>query len=222
VATTTRQLDLDFQGRLWLAADALRAANVAPFRELVASLDAIAARTRLPLQRWYALVMLAQQAAIEGRLDEAERLTEDAGSLGERLGTELASAYRLGQRCVLRRERGGLGGLAVEIEQLSARLPYFVTSIIRRPDRRRRRTSVRCPNRDRTAERQPLRRRTPGFPVGGDDCPAHRGRDDRQFVASSDPGGLARTAERHAGRERAAQLLGILRPLPRASPPGPR
>ena len=126
-AEATRQLDLEFQGRLWLAADVLRAADVARFRRLVASLDAIATRTRLPLQRWYALVMLAQQAAIEGRFDDAERLTDEAGALGGRLGTELAPAYRLGQRCVLRRERGGLDGMVTDIDEMSTRLPYFIT-----------------------------------------------------------------------------------------------
>jgi DNA-binding CsgD family transcriptional regulator len=121
------QHDLEFDGRLWLAADVLRAADVVRFRELVRSLEGISARTRLPLQRWYSLVMVGQLAAIEGRFDEAIRLADEASSLGVRLGAEIAPAYRLGQRCVLVRERGGLGTMANEIEVMADRLPHFVT-----------------------------------------------------------------------------------------------
>jgi DNA-binding NarL/FixJ family response regulator len=129
VASTsdTGQHDLEFDGRLWLAADVLRAADVVRFRELVRSLEAISARTRLPLQRWYSLVMVGQLAAIEGRFDEALRLADESSSLGERLGAEIAPAYRLGQRCVLARERGGLGLMADDIKAQAERMPHFVT-----------------------------------------------------------------------------------------------
>ena len=126
-AVDTRQLDLEFNGRLWLAADVLRAADVARFRTLVGSLEAISARTRFPLQQWYALVMLGQLAAIEGRFEAALRLADEACNLGVRLGAEMAPAYRLGQLCVLARERGGLDTLADDIDDLANRLPYFVT-----------------------------------------------------------------------------------------------
>ncbi len=126
-AHDSHQLDLEFQGRVWLAADVLRAADVPRFRQLVEVLQAIAARTRLPLQRWYALVMRGQLAAIEGSLDEAFQLVEEAAALGGRLEVELARPYRLGQRCVLCRERGGLGVMVGEIDDLARALPYFVT-----------------------------------------------------------------------------------------------
>jgi hypothetical protein len=127
-AASAGQLDLEFQGRVWLAADVLRSGDVVCFRELVSSLAVISGRTRLPLQRWYTQVMSGQLAAIEGRYDDALLLAEEAGALGSRLGTGLADAYRLAQRCVMARERGGLDALVNEIEDLCQRLPHLSSS----------------------------------------------------------------------------------------------
>jgi len=126
-ARDSHQLDLEFQGRVWLAADVLRAADVPRFRRLVEALASIATRTRLPLQRWYALVMRGQLASVEGSVGEAFQLIEEAAVLGARLEVELARPYRLGQRCVLCRERDGLDAIADDIDQLARELPYFVT-----------------------------------------------------------------------------------------------
>ena len=88
---------------------------------------AFAVRTRRPLWRWYATAMHAQLAAVEGRIDQAYAATEAAAALGRQLGIEVAAAYRIGQLCVLHRERHGLALLAEEIAEVSARLPYFTT-----------------------------------------------------------------------------------------------
>lgn len=119
--------DLSFQGAVWLAADVLRKGDLVRFRSLAEALEALAGRTRRPLWRWYATVMRAQLAAVEGRVDDAYLATEAAGVLGRQLNVEVAAAYRIGQLCVLYRERDGLASLAGEIRELSARMPYFVT-----------------------------------------------------------------------------------------------
>jgi DNA-binding CsgD family transcriptional regulator len=119
--------DLSFQGAVWLSADVLRRGDLLRYRSLAKALEVQAARTRRPLWRWYATVMQAQLAAVEGRVDDAYEATEAAAALGRQLGVEVAAAYRIGQLCVLHRERHGLAPLLEEIQEISTRLPYFVT-----------------------------------------------------------------------------------------------
>jgi DNA-binding CsgD family transcriptional regulator len=127
LAHTDRHGELAFQGAVWLAADVMRAGDLTRFRGLAELLQAAAARSHFPLQRWYATVMAAQLASVEGRVEKAYELAEGAAVLGARLGLDIAAAYRLGQLCVLHREREGLHSLIPDIEEVSARLPYFVT-----------------------------------------------------------------------------------------------
>ena len=127
LAAGAGNLDLAFQGAVWLAADVLRRGDLPRFRSLAEALEALAARTRRPLWRWYATVMRAQLAAVEGRVDHAYEATEAAAALGRQLDIEVAAAYRIGQLCVLHRERHGLARLGEDIQQVSTRLPYFVT-----------------------------------------------------------------------------------------------
>jgi len=127
LAASAGNTDLSFQGAVWLAADVLRRGDLLRFRSLAAALEVLAARSQRPLWRWYATVMRAQLAAVEGRVDDAFEATETAGSLGRQLGVEVAAAYRIGQLSVLHRERHGLAPLLEEIQGVSARLPYFVT-----------------------------------------------------------------------------------------------
>ena len=127
LATGAGNTNLSFQGAVWLAADVLRRGDLPRFRGLAEALEAFAARTRRPLWRWYATVMRAQLAAVEGRVDHAYEATEAAAALGRQLDIEVAAAYRIGQLCVLSRERHGLAPLAGEIQEVGTRLPYFVT-----------------------------------------------------------------------------------------------
>ena len=119
--------DMSFQGTVWLAADVMRLGQLPRFRALVGSLEAMAARARRSLWRWYATVMRAQLAAVDGEVDDAYAYTEAAATLGRQLGVEVARAYHLAQLCVLDRERRGLGALSAQIEDAAAGLPYFVT-----------------------------------------------------------------------------------------------
>ena len=127
LADRNEHADLSFQGAVWLAADVMRAADLPRFRALSQSLNVMAVRARRPLWRWYATVMQAQLAAVEGRVDDAYEATYAAGALGSQLGVEVAAAYRVGQLCVLDRERHGLAVLLEDLEEVTARLPYFVT-----------------------------------------------------------------------------------------------
>jgi DNA-binding CsgD family transcriptional regulator len=125
LAREWRHAELEFKGTLWLSVEVLITGDLCRFRSLVGSLDGMAARSRLPVQRWYTIAMKASLAAIEGRVEEAFGQVDAAAALGKRLGLELALVFRLGELCVLCREREGLAGLSPEIEEASSRLPYI-------------------------------------------------------------------------------------------------
>lgn len=122
-----RHDDMSFLGTVGLAADVMRLGQLPRFRALVGSLEAMAARARRPLWRWYATVMRAQLAAVDGEVDDAYAFTEAAATLGRQLGVDVARAYHLAQLCVLHRDRHGLAPLLAQIEDVAAGLPYFVT-----------------------------------------------------------------------------------------------
>jgi hypothetical protein len=67
--------------------------------------------------------MRAELAAVEGRVEDAHEATETVGALGRQLGVEVAAAYRIGQLCVLHRERHGVATLLKDIQEVSARPP---------------------------------------------------------------------------------------------------
>ena len=110
--------ELAFQGRVWLAADVLRAADLARFERWSSRSRRWPSSSHLPLQRWYALVMQAQLAAVDGRVALAYELTGAAAHSGLRLGHDVAAAVpprpvvravsrARGPRMVDRRHRGG-------------------------------------------------------------------------------------------------------------------
>ena len=127
IGESPERVELAFTGATWIAADVLRAADVTAFRRHVGALGAIAARTALPLHRWYATVHEAQLATIEGRVGRARTLVESAATLGGRLGIPLAEAYRAGQLAVLARADEGLALHVDEFGDVARRFPHFAT-----------------------------------------------------------------------------------------------
>lgn len=89
--------DLRFRACQWLVPDRFQAGDIDGALREVAVLAATAHRTRDPLRRWRVTIYRGLLAAAAGRLEEAERLAEDAGRLGRRLGQAAAEPYRLGQ-----------------------------------------------------------------------------------------------------------------------------
>jgi DNA-binding CsgD family transcriptional regulator len=120
-------LDLAFEGHTWLAADVLRAGDMAGFLAELDALEQVAQRSREPLHRWYAMVYRAELAAIRGRLEEARPLTEEAAALGARLEVAVSEGYRVAQLAVLARDTGTLAEIEPDVRQAIERLPYFPT-----------------------------------------------------------------------------------------------
>jgi DNA-binding CsgD family transcriptional regulator len=71
----------------------------------------LAEKVRQPQYRWSAAVFSATRAMIAGRFAEAERLVEEARTIGERAQMEEARLLYLAQIGILRRERLDLPGL---------------------------------------------------------------------------------------------------------------
>ena len=91
--------------------------------EALASLTRVAEELQQPAQLWLAAAAHAALALSEGRLAEAEDMSERAGNLGERAQSWNASATRKLQQFLLRRERGELEGLELMVRDLPHAFP---------------------------------------------------------------------------------------------------
>ena len=78
---------------------------------------------RQPAQRWNLLVDRAMRALLDGRFEEAERLTTEALSLGQRAqGSDAVPGFRV-QMYLVRREQGRLAEMETEIKRSVAEYP---------------------------------------------------------------------------------------------------
>jgi DNA-binding SARP family transcriptional activator len=91
--------------------------------EALALLTRGAQELQQPAQLWLATAAQAALALSEGRRDEAEVLSERAGSLGERAQSWNATATRRIQLFMLRRERGQLEGFEHEVRDFGHEFP---------------------------------------------------------------------------------------------------
>jgi hypothetical protein len=91
--------------------------------EALASLTRVAEELQQPAQLWLATATQAALALSEGRLGEAEDLSERARRLGERAQSWNATATHKLQRFLLRRERGQLEGFDEEVRDFPHAFP---------------------------------------------------------------------------------------------------
>ena len=119
--------DLRFRAGQWLVPDRFQAGDIGAAVREVETLAAAAERSRNPLYRWWVLVYRGLLAGFAGRDDEAERLAEEAGALGRRLGQPAAQAYRLGQLARLYWRTGRLPGLREELRAAIDQFPGLPT-----------------------------------------------------------------------------------------------
>jgi DNA-binding SARP family transcriptional activator len=91
--------------------------------EALASLTRVAEELQQPAQLWLATAAQAALALSEGRLGEAEELSESARNLGERAQGWNATATHKLQQFLARRERGQLEGFEQEVRDLPQAFP---------------------------------------------------------------------------------------------------
>ncbi|MEA3214030.1 MAG: hypothetical protein QOJ19_186, partial [Acidimicrobiia bacterium] len=120
-------LDLEFEAHAWLAADVLRAGDIARFLTELQALERVAERSREPLHRWYAQVYAAELAGLRGQQREATLIAEQAAQLGGRLEVSVAPAYRVAQLVVSARDLGTLGELEGDVRAAIQEFSYFPT-----------------------------------------------------------------------------------------------
>jgi DNA-binding CsgD family transcriptional regulator len=119
--------DAEFRGRTWLIPELLQVPDLPAYRAEVAGLETLAERTGQPLHQWYAELYRAQEALLVGDHGGARVRAERARRAGAAVGAPVAEVYHLSQEFLIRRDVGGLGELADELESVSARFPTFTT-----------------------------------------------------------------------------------------------
>jgi tetratricopeptide (TPR) repeat protein len=101
----------------------LQLARVAEAQADVVAAERVAEHLRQPAHLWDVWGGKAMLAIALGRLDEGERLAEEALALGQRAQPEIAIPVYRTQRYTLRDFRGGLEEVEAEIHELAAERP---------------------------------------------------------------------------------------------------
>jgi DNA-binding SARP family transcriptional activator len=110
--------ELMMAGNAWLAVDLLELGDRIGVDAQMEAFEAGAQRLRQPQFSWQAMVWRAMTALMEGRLEDAERLAQDALSIGMRQDALTAGQYYAGQLLAIRREQLSL----TELEQAAREL----------------------------------------------------------------------------------------------------
>jgi DNA-binding SARP family transcriptional activator/tetratricopeptide (TPR) repeat protein len=110
--------ELMMAGNAWLAVDLLERGDRVGVEAQMEAFEARAQRLRQPQFSWQATVWRAMIALMEGRLEDAERLAQDALSIGMRQDALTAGQYYAGQLLAIRREQLSL----IELEQAAREL----------------------------------------------------------------------------------------------------
>jgi DNA-binding SARP family transcriptional activator len=118
--------ELALQGHAWLVVDLLEAGDRSAVEAQVEAFVTGAQTLRQPLYTWNVLVWRAMLALLDGRLDEAERLAEEAVSFGIRPDGVAASQYHLLQLLAIRREQMRTRELEQLLREVSAARPGLV------------------------------------------------------------------------------------------------
>ena len=92
----------------------------------LATIDHIAAALRQPLSLGYARLRQSLRSAIDGRLDESERLADEAYEYTRASGQPDAGAFWVGQRFNIRFHQGRLGEVADELASTADDYPGIV------------------------------------------------------------------------------------------------
>ena len=120
-------LALALDGHLWRRHALLEAGEIVAADAEIETYARLADALHQPLYRCYALLLRASQALMMGRLTDAERLADQALSLGQRMRNQNVPMIHLAHMLVLRREQGRLGELEMALRAHADRLPQVAT-----------------------------------------------------------------------------------------------
>ena len=112
--------ELMMVGNAWLAVDLLEFGDRVGVDAQMEAFEAGAQRLRQPQFSWQATVWRAMISLMEGRLEDAERLAQDALSIGMRQDALTAGQYYAGQLLAIRREQLSLTELEQAARELAA------------------------------------------------------------------------------------------------------
>ncbi len=105
---------------------AMEAGDFATADRRLATIDHIAAALRQPLSLGYARLRQSLRAAVDGRLDESERLADEAYEHAQASGQPDARAFLVGQRFAIRFHQGRLGQVADELATAADDYPGII------------------------------------------------------------------------------------------------
>ena len=105
---------------------AMEAGDFATADRRLATIDEIAAALRQPLALGYARLRQSMRAAVDGHLDESERLAKEAYEYARASGQPDASAFWVGHRFSIRFHQGRLDEIADELATAAQEYPGIV------------------------------------------------------------------------------------------------
>jgi len=127
LAGESQNAELALFGHRWRLVSMLELGETEAAERELEAYERVSDQARAGSARWYALTLHATRAFVEGRLEEAERLTLEAFAQRRREPTEL-TVYTFGVQLLwLRREQGRLSELApyVRAHPLDSRIPMM-------------------------------------------------------------------------------------------------
>lgn len=109
--------DIQLEALLWLIPDALKRGTITIVDELIDEYSRVGAELRQPYHLWFAEVLRAMRAHLEGRFDDAVALSEHAFAYGERANDRNALHVHLAQASCLWLDQGRADELLDELER---------------------------------------------------------------------------------------------------------
>jgi tetratricopeptide (TPR) repeat protein len=127
-------LELELQAHAWLVVDLLEQGNRDAVEAQIMAFGEGAERVRQPLYRWQASVLGSMRAQLDGDLEQAARLADNALAIGSAAEQGIASQYHALQQLAIARERDQLRPLEASTRQMidAARgLPLWRAALVR-------------------------------------------------------------------------------------------
>jgi tetratricopeptide (TPR) repeat protein len=115
--------EAELEGRSWRLVDLVESGVVEAFDPEYRAIEHTASASRLPMYVWRTFLIRAARALCEGRLDDAERLGQEALAAGQRAEAANAMQFYAAMVFHLRRAQERLGELAPAVLDLAERYP---------------------------------------------------------------------------------------------------
>src|SRR5262249_57932489 len=123
LATESGELWLALQSRLWRLVDLLEVGDIAALDGDLESFARNADQARIPLYRWFAGVVRAARALLDGRLGESLQLADEAVTVWHEGPLSLPAQTHALQRVMVYLETGRLGELADTFTTMAREFP---------------------------------------------------------------------------------------------------